>query len=193
MTYWRTYYHLVWSTKGRERVLFGENAETAIKAIRAEALELRSIVHALAVQPEHVHLAVSTPPVYSPAQIAKQVKGKSSHLLTNVWNPEGGVDWTGWQSEYGVITFGERSLSSIVRYITNQEEHHRSNKLWPNFENIGGLPPSPNLEDPSVTDVTSKRFCPGSPGFQPGETMPGDPNLGRRGRHDFSPASAELE
>jgi putative transposase len=150
MTYWRIYYHFVWGTKNRELVLLGANAETAMKAIRAEALEMRSIIHALAIQPDHIHLAVSTPPVHGPAVIAKQIKGTSSHLLARTWDPGGGVEWIGWQPEYGVITFGEKSLPSIVRYITNQEEHHRSNNLWPHFENLGGPSSSPpNLEEVS--------------------------------------------
>lgn len=150
MTFWRINYHFIWGTKNREAVLFGENAERAIRAIRAEATELRSIIHAIAIQPEHVHVAISAPPVYSPAQIAKQLKGKSSHLLTRVWNPGGGVEWTEWQSEYGVLTFGDKSLPTIIRYITTQEEHHRSNNLWPNFENLGGRSESTtNLEEVS--------------------------------------------
>ncbi len=150
MTFWRINYHFIWSTKNREAVLFGENAETAIKAIRAEAKELRSIIHAMAIQPEHVHVAISSPPVYSPAQIAKQLKGKSSHLLARVWNSGGGVEWTGWQSEYGILTFGDRSTATVVQYVNNQEEHHRLQNLWPNFENLGGSPESvPNLEEVS--------------------------------------------
>jgi len=70
--------------------------------------------------------------------------------LTRVWNPEGGVEWPGWQAEYGVITFGERSLPAIVRYIVNQEEHHRANSLWNHFENIGSRPErGENLEEVS--------------------------------------------
>jgi putative transposase len=150
MTFWRINYHFIWSTKHREALLFGENAETAIKAIRAEANELRSIIHAVAVQPDHVHVAISSPPVYSPAQIAKQLKGKSSHLLNRVWNPNGGVEWIGWQSEYGILTLGDRSIATIVQYVTNQEEHHRTQNLWPTFENPGGRPePAPNLEEVS--------------------------------------------
>lgn len=118
-----------------------------MKAIRTEALELRSIIHALAIQPDHIRLAVSTPPVHGPSQIAKQLKGKSSHLLARVWGQGGEIEWAGWQSEYGVITFGERSLSSIVHYINTQEEHHRSDNLWPHFENIGGPPVMANLEE----------------------------------------------
>lgn len=148
MTFWRINYHFIWGTKNREAVLFGENAETAIRAIRAEANGLRAIVHAVAVQPEHVHVAISVPPVHSPAQVAKQLKGKSSHLLTRAWNPGGGVDWTGWQSEYGILTFGDRSTSTIVQYVNNQEEHHRSQKLWPTFENLGSRPETvDNLEE----------------------------------------------
>ena len=148
MTFWRINYHFIWGTKYREAVLFGENAEMAIKAIRAEADELRSIVHAVAVQPDHVHVAISSRPVYSPAHIAKQLKGKSSHLLTRVWNSGGGVEWSGWQSEYGILTFGDRSTATIVEYVNNQEEHHRSNNIWPHFEDLGSPPKRiPNLEE----------------------------------------------
>ncbi len=150
MTFWRINYHFIWGTKYRDAVLFGENVETAVKAIRAEANELRSIVHAVAVQPDHVHIAISSRPVYSPAQIAKQLKGKSSHLLARAWNSGGGVEWTGWQSEYGILTFGDRSTATIVQYVNNQEEHHRLNNLWPHFEDSGGPPEqSPNLEEVS--------------------------------------------
>lgn len=169
MTFWRINYHFIWGTKNREPVLLGENAETAIKAIRAEAKELRSIAHAVAVQPEHVHVAISSPPVYSPAEIAKQLKGKSSHLLTRVWNTGGGVDWTGWQAEYGILTFGDRSISTIVQYVNTQEEHHRSHNLWPHFENLGGRPETiPNLEEVSY---------PIAPDFNPGGAVATDPNL----------------
>jgi len=150
MTYWKINYHFVWGTKHREAVLFGENAAIAVNAICAEANEMRSLIHAIAVQPEHVHSALSVPPVYSPSQIAKQLKGKSSHLLTRTWNSGGEVHWSGWQSEYGIITFGERSRTSIVRYLNNQEEHHRTNNLWLSFEELGGPPATPtNLEEVS--------------------------------------------
>ena len=29
-----------------------------------------------------------------------------------------------WQDEYGVLSFGERNLASVVRYIHNQKQHH---------------------------------------------------------------------
>ena len=143
MTYWKINYHFVWGTKHREAVLFGENAVAAMNAICAEANEIRSLIYAIAVQPEHVHIALSVPPVYSPSQIAKRLKGKSSHLLTRIWNSGGGMDWSGWQSEYGIITFGEESRPAIVQYINNQEEHHRSKNLCPSFEDLGGPPLRP--------------------------------------------------
>jgi hypothetical protein len=30
-----------------------------------------------------------------------------------------------WQREYGVLSFGEKNLPSIVKYIHNQKQHHK--------------------------------------------------------------------
>ncbi len=34
-----------------------------------------------------------------------------------------------WQDEYGVMSFSERNLASVVRYIHNQKKHHADGTL----------------------------------------------------------------
>jgi hypothetical protein len=41
-----------------------------------------------------------------------------------------------WQAEYGVSSFSEKALASIVAYINNQKKHHTKNTLNGVLEHI---------------------------------------------------------
>ncbi|HET9661219.1 MAG TPA: IS200/IS605 family transposase [Thermomicrobiales bacterium] len=132
MPYWKLNYHLVWSTRQRVPVLNGEMGRVAKASILASATKLGVRVHSISVQPDHVHLAFAAPPKWSVADIAQRVKGSSSHHL----GKEFGEAWMGWQAEYGVVGFGEQSLGRVIRYVANQEEHHREDRLWLEMERV---------------------------------------------------------
>ncbi|MBX3071432.1 MAG: IS200/IS605 family transposase [Thermomicrobiales bacterium] len=133
MSFWRLYYHLVWGTKHRHPTLEGEMLETATRSIRDSCTEMGLVFHALGIMPEHVHLVVGIPPRMAIADVVKQIKGSSSHLLNRL---SGDQPWYGWQGEYGVMSFGERSLDRIVWYVEHQPEHHRTGDLMPLFERL---------------------------------------------------------
>lgn len=105
------------------------------RSVQAISTSSKVLAHAIGVMPDHVHIAVSVPQRIAVAEFAKQVKGSTSHLINRrVEHPVG--DWFFWQPEYGVITFGERSLERVVAYLENQPDHHASKRLWPTFERI---------------------------------------------------------
>lgn len=133
MTWWRTYYHVVWATKHREPVINDAAADVIRRAVQQVCTDHRVLVHAIGMMPEHVHLAVSIPPSLAVAEFVKQIKGNTSHLVNrSVQQPVG--DWFFWQPEYGVLTFGERSLETVTRYVENQPAHHAANEPMPLFE-----------------------------------------------------------
>ncbi len=135
MTFWQLYYHLVWATKGRETIIDRDRADVIQRSLRSICHDRRAVVHAVGIMPEHVHVAVSIPPSRAISEFVKELKGETSHLLTRD-SREGSTGWFGWQGEYGVISFGERSLPMIVSYVENQERHHAENNLFPTFELI---------------------------------------------------------
>ena len=83
--------------------------------------------------PDHVHLAISVPPRIAVSTLVRQLKGSASHLLNRMARDGRHGDF-GWQKEYGVLTFGERSLPDIVAYVENQRQRHADNLAWPSFE-----------------------------------------------------------
>ncbi len=92
------------------------------------AREKGCLTHAVGIMPEHVHLALTIPTRVAVADAVKAIKGSSSHLLRHEYANV--VDsWTGWQNEYGVVSFSERGLRKVVEYVTHQREHHTANTL----------------------------------------------------------------
>jgi putative transposase len=126
MPYWKLYYHFVWGTKNRLSLIDSDLEAVLYRVIVAKAQDLNGFIHGIGGIEDHVHLAVSVPPKIAPAKFIGDVKGNSSHYINNVIKPDFEFYW---QNEYGVLSFGERNLASVVRYIHNQKQHHADGTL----------------------------------------------------------------
>lgn len=126
MPYWKLYYHFVWGTKNRLPLIDSSIEPELYRVIVAKAQDMGGFVHALGGVEDHVHLAVSIPPKLAPAKFIGDVKGNSSHYVNHVIKPDFAFYW---QDEYGVLSFGERNLPSVVRYIHNQKGRHADGTL----------------------------------------------------------------
>ena len=133
MPYWKLYYHIIWGTKNRLPLIDSILESELYRAIAAKAQDLGGFVHALGGIEDHVHLAVSIPPKIAPAKFIGDVKGNSSHFINHVIQPDFEFYW---QDEYGVLSFGERNLASVVRYIHGQKQHHVDGTLISAMERI---------------------------------------------------------
>ena len=132
MSLWRLFYHVVWATRQRASLIDPERASVLQCSFRDIGHERGAVMHAIGIMPDHVHVAVSIPPRIAVATFVKELKGESSHLVNRTINrPNESFHW---QPEYGVLSFGERSLPRIVAYLEHQETHHATNDLMPLFE-----------------------------------------------------------
>jgi putative transposase len=129
------FYHLVWAVKDREPLIDEERVAVIQRSFRATCHENGTVVHAIGMMPDHVHLAVSIPPRLSIAALARELKGSSSHLLNHDAKMASDGSFA-WQAEYGVVSFGERSLADVVAYVSNQPQRHADRLEWPTFERI---------------------------------------------------------
>ncbi|HEX3723484.1 MAG TPA: IS200/IS605 family transposase [Nitrolancea sp.] len=139
MSWWTLFFHLVWATRGRERLITQALEPMIHRQLREIAQHHGIGVYAVEGVEDHVHMAVSIPPSLSVAAAIKRIKGASSHAINQA------VDEAfGWQGEYGVDTFSERHLPRVIAYIDNQHRHHAEKTLWPSIEEI----PVPSDEEP---------------------------------------------
>lgn len=126
MPYWKLYYHFIWGTKNRLPLIENSFEEELYKVITAKVIKLEGKLHAVGGMNDHVHIAVSIPPKIAPATFIGEVKGNASHFVNHVVKPDFEFYW---QTEYGVLSFGEKNLSVVVAYIHNQKEHHAKGTL----------------------------------------------------------------
>jgi putative transposase len=129
------FYHVVWATIGRAPIIDAGREETIRRSIRTTCSEHGAPIHAIGVMPDHVHLAVSLPPRIAISDFMHALKGSSRHLINRI-GADAGHDTFGWQPEYGVLSFGERSLPDVVAYVENQAAHHASDDLRSAFEHV---------------------------------------------------------
>ncbi len=133
MRRWRLFYHVVWYTEAGASLLEGEVRGMVYGTIRREAERLGAVVHALGGTGDHVHVVLTIPPHLAVADCVQELKRASRHavnqrltLLTRLR----------WQRGFGVFTFGERSLPTVVEYVQRQEEVHKGGEVKAYYERV---------------------------------------------------------
>lgn len=119
-THYSIAYHLVWIPKYRRKILTTE-VEKATKELIAECCERHGLtLLALETDQDHVHVFVSAPPRFSPAEIANLLKGYSSRYLRERFPHLKRICGKEhlWTQAYYVGTAGAVSAEVIRRYIT---------------------------------------------------------------------------
>ncbi len=71
---------------------------------------------------DHVHLLVGLKSTHCLADFMRKLKKSTSRWVRS----ELGISQFAWQEGYGAFTVSATTRDSVRRYITNQEEHHRS-------------------------------------------------------------------
>ena len=135
MLYWRLFYHFVWGTKYGEPLIAQHFERPLYKAIASKVIDLDGIAHAVGGIDNHIHLVASVPPKIAVSTFIGQVKGTASHFVNHEIRPGYAFYW---QDEYGVVSFGERHLSWVVRYAHNQAQHHAQDTIVARLESMSG-------------------------------------------------------
>ena len=83
MPFWKLYYHLVWGTKNRQRLLAPEIEPQLYQFITNRALEMDVILYKINGYFDHVHVVAAIPPKHAIATAVKILKGASSHHIND--------------------------------------------------------------------------------------------------------------
>jgi putative transposase len=114
-------YHLVWCPKYRQPVLIGEVAKDLQDLLHQKAKELNVEIEALEIQPDHVHLFVSSDPTVAPQRLANQFKGFTARILRQKYAQLRSRLPSLWSRSYYVGTIGYVSEETVKRYIEAQK------------------------------------------------------------------------
>jgi REP element-mobilizing transposase RayT len=117
----RVLVHLVFSTKHREP-LISQEVRPRLHAYIVGILDnLKSPSLQTGGVEDHIHILCALGRTISQADLVEEVKKSSSKWM----KAEGGVPSFSWQAGYGAFSIGESQVDTVIRYIRNQEEHHR--------------------------------------------------------------------
>ena len=127
------YVHLVWACWDRLPLLSKEIEQSIYACIQEECFRLRCESIAIGGTEDHVHLLTRFPTTITIADLTKQVKGSSSHLITHRLAHREPFKW---QGAYGAFTVSRAEVPRVRAYILNQKQHHREGTLDEDFERI---------------------------------------------------------
>ena len=74
--------------------------------------------------PDHVHILIGLRPDLALSDLVRDIKSGSSKFVNEKRWFRGKFNW---QEGFGAFSYGHSQLPSVIRYIENQERHHRSN------------------------------------------------------------------
>ncbi len=123
-------YHCIFSTKGR-RAFIKDAIQQRLYPYIASILRAKdSDLLAVGGTADHVHLLVELPATLPVADAMRLVKTNSSKWLRETFPTHRAF---GWQTGYGAFTVSASAKDDVIRYIGNQEQHHRSRTFESEF------------------------------------------------------------
>lgn len=118
-------YHLVWVPKYRRMVLRGRVAERLKEIFAGIAARYEFEIDTQEVMDDHVHVFLSAPPRYAPAEVVQILKSVSARLIFQEFPEVKRVLWGGelWNDGYFVRSVGDQVTAAVIRkYIQHQRD-----------------------------------------------------------------------
>ena len=126
-------YHVVFAPKKRERIFTNPNRDHLHKYMAGILRNKKCFVYAVNGPSDHVHLLFSLHPTISLSELVKDVK-----LSTGAFIHEKRMFplFDGWQEGYGAFTYAYSAKEELIRYVSNQQEHHRVVSFYDELKNL---------------------------------------------------------
>jgi len=121
-TFARVLLHVVFSTKGRVNSLYRNMREKLLAYFQGIARNEGVIILKANAVDDHVHMLIEIKPGQSPSEVVRKLKANSSKWIHETYPNLKGFAW---QSGYSVFSVSLSAVPGVVKYIENQEEHHR--------------------------------------------------------------------
>lgn len=120
-TYTQSLYHIIFSTKYRNRTLRQNNKEVFYNYIFGILKSKNCFGYCIGGVEDHLHLLTSLKSDISLASLVKDIK-----LASSVWIKDQNIfeHFEGWQDGYAAFTYSMHEKDKIIHYIKNQETHH---------------------------------------------------------------------
>ena len=121
-TFSQIYIQTVFAVNGRLSLIRPEFKEELYKYITGIVRNNGQKLISINGMSDHVHILIGLKPVMPLADLVRDIKADSSDFVNRKKGIRGKFCW---QEGYGAFSYGHSQLDTVIRYIQNQEYHHR--------------------------------------------------------------------
>lgn len=125
----QNYYHIVWSTKERQPIILNEHKNRIFEFIGGSLKTLSCTPIQVGGMSDHIHILAGIPSKYAVAEIIRDIKVASNKWINSLVNVTG----FSWQEGYGSFSVSASQKETVIRYIANQERHHKTRSFKDEF------------------------------------------------------------
>lgn len=121
-TYTQIYIQTVFAVKHRHGLIRAEWKGDLYRYMTGIVQKQGHKLIAINGMPDHVHAFIGLNPKQSISELIQYLKMDSSKWINESRLTPGRFEW---QTGYGAFSYGHSQIDNVVKYIQNQEEHHR--------------------------------------------------------------------
>ena len=118
-TYFQNVMHVFFSTKDRRKMIPEDMRERLWSYTAGICRRQKIFVHAIGGMEDHIHLLLQFPATIAIADGVKKIKANSSGWMSDH------IGKFAWQEGYGAFSVSKPNIAAVLRYVQNQEKHHR--------------------------------------------------------------------
>jgi putative transposase len=125
-TYTQIFLHIVFAVKDRASLIQPGWRSELHKYITGIIQNNSHKLIAINGTANHLHIAVGYKPHQLISELLQDIKGNSSKWINEKRFVRGHFSW---QSGYGAFSFSQSQIDNVVKYINNQEQHHKKKRF----------------------------------------------------------------
>jgi putative transposase len=122
-TYSQLYVQIVFAVKGRQNLISKKWKDEIYKYITGIITNQKQKLIAINGMPDHIHILVGIKPNIPLSDLVRDIKSSSSKFINEQKWINGKFEW---QTGFGAFSYGHSQLTNVIKYIENQEEHHKT-------------------------------------------------------------------
>jgi len=122
-TYSQLYIQIVFAVKGRQNLISKKWKDEMYKYITGIITNQKQKLIAINGMPDHIHILVGIKPNISLSDLVRDIKSSSSKFINEQKWINGKFEW---QNGFGAFSYGHSQLTNVIKYIENQEKHHKT-------------------------------------------------------------------
>jgi REP-associated tyrosine transposase len=122
-TYSQIYIQIVFAVESRQNLIDPKHNDELQKYITGIVTAQRHKLIEINNMPDHVHLLIGQRPDSALSDLVGDIKSGSTNFINRRRWVRGRFNW---QEGFGAFSYSRSQLDTVVRYIKNQQRHHRT-------------------------------------------------------------------